>query len=102
MHGAEVIVRDASINARNGPFGPYLYARCDSRNSEGDLKPARATARGRRFARLPVSNEPVASAPGAFGSGFDNLRAKRNPATLRGLRFDPACPDMQQRHFINS
>ena len=94
MRGAEVIVREASINARNGLFGSYLYARCEYRNSRGILKLTRATARVRGFARLSLSNEPAAATAGAFGSGFDNLRAKRKTATLHCLGFDPVCPDM--------
>ncbi len=93
MHKAEVRVHEAPINARYVLFGPYLSARCD-RTSQGDLKLARVPARAPRDVRLSVSNEPVGASPGAFGSGFDNLRAKRKTATLHRSCLDPVCPDM--------
>jgi hypothetical protein len=102
VRGAAVRVQAAFINARAVLLGPCLFARRDNRTSRGNLKLTRAAARVLRLARLSVSNEPAAAAAGAFGSGFDNLRAKRKPATLHRLRFDPVCPDKQQRHFINS
>jgi hypothetical protein len=92
--GAEVRVRLASINARDVLFGQYLPARHDNRTSRGDLELTLAPVRALRGARLSVSNEPVVSTAGAFGSGFGNLRAKRKTATLHCLRPAPVCPDM--------
>ena len=94
MIGAEVRVRLASINARDVLFGQYLPARHDNRTSQGDLELTLAPVRALRGARLSVSNEPVVSTAGAFGSGFGNLRAKRKTATLHCLRPDAVCPDM--------
>ena len=94
MIGAEVRVRLASINARDVLFGHYLPARHDNRTSQGDLELTLAPARALRGARLSVSNEPVVSAAGAFGSESGNLRAKRKTATLHCLRPGPVCPDM--------
>ena len=93
MHWAAVRVDEASINARYVLFGPDLSARCD-RTSQGDLKLARILDRAPGDVRLSVSNEPVVTIAGAFGSGSDNLRATTKTATLRDPRFDPVCPDM--------
>ena len=94
MRGAEVIVRQASINARDVLFGYHLPARRDNRTSQGDLELTLAPVRALGGARLSVSNEPVVTTAGAFGSGSGNLRAKRKTATLHCLRLDPVCPDM--------
>jgi len=91
---AEVRVRQASINARDVLFGHDLSARRDNRTSQGDLELTLTLARALRGARLSVSNEPAVTAAGAFGSGSDNLRAKRKTATLHCLRLDSVCPDM--------
>ncbi len=94
MIGAEVRVRQASINARDVLFGHHLPARHDNRTSQGDLELTLAPARALRGVRLSVSNEPVVTTAGAFGSESGNLRAKRKTATLHCLRPDPVCPDM--------
>ena len=94
MRGAEVRVRPASINARDVLFGHHLLARLDNRTSQGDLELTLALARALWGLRLSVSNEPVVSAAGAFGSESGNLRAKRKTATLHCLRPGPVCPDM--------
>ena len=94
MHWAEVRVRGASINARNVLLGRYLSARRDNRTSQGDLELTLALDRAVGGLRLSVSNEPVADAAGALGSGSSNLRAKKKTATLHCLSLDPVCPDM--------
>jgi hypothetical protein len=94
VRGAEVRVREASINARNVLFGNDLSARRDNRTSLGDLELTLALDRAVGGLRLSVSNEPVAATAGAFGSGSGNLRAKRKTATLHCLRPDSVCPDM--------
>jgi hypothetical protein len=92
--GAEVRVRPASINARDVLFGHHLPARHDNRTSQGDLEITLAPVRALRGTRLSVSNEPVVTTAGAFGSESGNLRAKRKTATLHCLRPDAVCPDM--------
>jgi hypothetical protein len=94
VRGAEVRVNEASINARHVLLGHDLSACSDNRTSRGDLELTRTLARVLRGLRLSVSNEPVAVAAGALGSGSDILRAKRKTATLHCLRLDPVCPDM--------
>jgi len=94
VHGSEVRVHKASINARNVLFGNDLSARRDNRTSQGDLELTLALDRAVGGLRLSVSNEPVVAAAGAFGSGSGNLRAKRKTATLHCLSPGPVCPDM--------
>lgn len=94
MHGSEVRVHEASINARNVLSGNDLSARSDNRTSRGDLELTLTLDRAVGGLRLSVSNEPEARAAGALGSGSSNLRAKRKTATLHCLRLDPVCPDM--------
>ena len=94
MHGSEVRVRGASINASDVLVGHNLSARRDKRTSQGDLKLTLALARAAGGLRLSVLNGPVGFPAGACGSGSGNLRAKVKTATLHCLRFDPVCPDM--------
>ena len=95
MHGAEVRVREASINARAVLVGHDLSsARRDNRISQGDLKLTLALARAARGLRLSVLNEPAGWSTGAFGSGSGNLRARAKTDTLHCLRLGPVGPDM--------
>ena len=96
MHGSEVRVRGASINASDVLVGHNLSARRDKRTSQGDLKLTLALARAAGGLRLSVLNGPVGFPfpAGACGSGSGNLRAKAKTATLHCLRLDPVCRDM--------
>jgi hypothetical protein len=78
---AAVRVNEASMKARLVLLGHYRSARCDT-TSQGDLKLTRIPDRAPGDVRLSVSNEPVVTTAGAFGSGSDNLRAMRKTATL--------------------
>jgi hypothetical protein len=94
VHGAEVRVREASINARDVLFGHSLSVRRDNRTSQGDLKLTLTLARAAGGLRLSVLSEPAGSPAGAFGSGSGNLRARAKTDTLHCLRLGPVGPDM--------
>ena len=101
MGGAAVRVRKASVDARGVLFDRSDDAHRDNRTSLGDLKLTRWMRLSARLGAFVISNAPAGVTAGAFGSGSDTLRAEKKTATLHGLRFDPACPDMQQRQLIN-